>query len=237
MQRQLDLSILRQPDDTTCGPTSLHAVYAYYGDDVALDQVIKEVPRLPHGGTLAVHLGCHALARGYRVRLWSYNLQVMDPTWFTRPGIDLAERLRERRDAREGKRLRASCDAYLEFLRRGGEVVFEDLTPELVQSHLQRDVPVLAGLSSTYLYRAMREVGPDDDDVRGDPQGHFVVVYGYSAGGRLVHVADPLGSSPLHRGEHKYHVSADRLVCAILLGVLTYDGNLLVVEPAEDRAG
>lgn len=237
MRRQLDLEILRQPDDTTCGPTSLHAVYQYFGDDIPLRDVITEVPTLPTGGTLGVHLGCHALRRGYRARIYTFNLQVMDPTWFKRPGVDLTERLQRRRDARDEPRLRESCDAYLDFLSLGGEVLLEDLTPRLLQRILERDVPILTGLSSTYLYRAMRESGPDDDDVRGDPQGHFVVLCGYSAWDRTVLVADPLSSSPLHGGEHKYVVDIDRLVCAILLGVLTYDGNLLVIEPREEPEG
>jgi len=237
MKRQLDLEILRQPDDTTCGPTSLHAVYRYFGDDIALADVIAGVETLPTGGTLGVHLGCHALRRGYRACVYTYNLQVMDPTWFARPGVDLSERLQLRRDARDEDRLRESCDAYLEFLRLGGEVRLEDLTPRLLQRFLERDVPLLTGLSSTYLYRAMREQGPDDDDVRGDPQGHFVVLCGYSAWDRTVLVADPFASSPLHAGDHKYVVDIDRLVCAILLGVLTYDGNLLVIERAEGSSG
>ena len=58
------LKILTQPDDSTCGPTSLHAVYQYFDDDISLDQVIAEVSFLQEGGTLAVMLGCHAL-QGY----------------------------------------------------------------------------------------------------------------------------------------------------------------------------
>ena len=30
--RELDLDILAQPDDETCGPTCLHAVYRYFGE-------------------------------------------------------------------------------------------------------------------------------------------------------------------------------------------------------------
>ena len=75
-------------------------------------------------------------------------------------------------------------------------------TPQLLQRYLELRVPVLTGLSSTYLYRAMREDGADDDDVRGDPQGHFVVLCGYSGWDRTVLVADPLASSPLHGSAH-----------------------------------
>ena len=76
-----------QPDDTTCGPTCLHAVYGYYGDEAELDQVIQETVRLEHGGTLALLLGCHALRRGYQATIYTYHLQVFDPTWFV-PGAD-----------------------------------------------------------------------------------------------------------------------------------------------------
>ena len=43
METRLSLDILPQPDELTCGPTCLHAVYRYYGDDISLDQVIAEV--------------------------------------------------------------------------------------------------------------------------------------------------------------------------------------------------
>lgn len=72
--RQLDLEMLPQPNDTTCGPTCLQAVYRYYGDDVGLGEVIAQVPSLTAGGTLAVMLAGHALRRGYRATIYTYNL-------------------------------------------------------------------------------------------------------------------------------------------------------------------
>lgn len=49
MPRQLELEILPQPDDATCGPTCLQAVYRYFGDDMPLEQVIRETPALGGG--------------------------------------------------------------------------------------------------------------------------------------------------------------------------------------------
>ena len=66
MQVELPLAIDRQPDYTTCGPTSLHAVYRFLGDDISLSQVIAQTPKNPGGGTLNVHLAVHALRRGYK---------------------------------------------------------------------------------------------------------------------------------------------------------------------------
>jgi hypothetical protein len=65
---RLGLEILRQPDNVTCGPTCLHAVYRYYGEDLSLNEVIRTTPTLPGdppgAGTLARwHAGGHARLR------------------------------------------------------------------------------------------------------------------------------------------------------------------------------
>ena len=81
-KRGKPFEIQPQPDDTTCGPTCLHAVYKHFGDDISLEQLLDEVPRSESGGTLGVHLANHALARGYEARILTWNLRVFDPTWF-----------------------------------------------------------------------------------------------------------------------------------------------------------
>jgi len=228
------LTILPQPDATTCGPTCLHAVYRYYGDDIELAQVIAEVSRLESGGTLAVMLANHALRRGYAARIYTYNLQAFDPTWFN-GDVDLRDRLQRQAEVKASRRLHTSTAAYLRFLERGGEVRFEDLTTRLLARLLQRGTPILTGLSATYLYRSMREFGPkdEDDDLRGTPVGHFVVLSGYEGSSGRVRIADPWVPNPV-ASAHYYRAGAERVIGAILLGVLTYDANLLIVTPRED---
>ena len=64
--------MLQQPDEATCGPTCLHAVFRYWGDDEALDSVIGRAERLEHGGTLAVFLACDAASVDHDMCLgWS----------------------------------------------------------------------------------------------------------------------------------------------------------------------
>jgi hypothetical protein len=93
------------------------------------------------------------------------------------------------------------------------------------------------GLSATYLYACAREFGSskiDYDDVRGEPMGHFVVLYDYEHESKRVWVADPYNENPAFQ-KHHYAVGLDRLIGAIMLGVLTYDGNLLLIEPLRSR--
>lgn len=228
---RLEVRMLPQPDDTTCGPTCLHAVYRYWGDEINLARVIEAVPKLETGGTLGVLLGIDALRRGYHVEIVTYNLQVFDPTWFADDDVDLIAKLEAQARAKTSQRLRVSCAAYVEFLRLGGTVRSAVLNGALIRQHLNRDVPIITGLSATYLYQEAREYGPDDepDDVRGSPSGHFVVLSGYDRKRRKVHIHDPLQSNP-HSPKRRYAIDVNRVMNAILLGVLTYDANLLVIE-------
>jgi hypothetical protein len=233
MQPRADFQILPQPDDATCGPTCLHAVYGYFGDPLPLDAVIGEVEPLRTGGTLAVNLARHALRRGYSATIYTYNLDLFDPTWF-RPARrgEIAERLRAQAEHKDHARLRDATSSYLDFLALGGRIEHEELSRAFLARLLEQG-PVITGLSATYLYSCPRELGHDHlvaDDVRGHPTGHFVVLADYDEENSHVIVADPLESRPGF-DSHRYAVTVDRVLGAILLGVLTYDANLMVVRP------
>jgi len=236
VQTRLKLDILPQPDDTTCGPTCLHAVYRYLGDPIGLEEVISQVRMLHGGGTFAVFLGCHALRRGYQATMYTYNLNLFDPTWFTMDSDKIRERLHAQLEFKNSPRLEAATEGYLEFLALGGKVLLQDLTGSLIRKYLNRSIPILTGLSGTYLYRTPREYGPkyDYDDIRGTAAGHFVVLSGYEKKRRQVFVADPLHPNPMSQSR-QYRVDVDRVACAILLGVMTYDANLLIVHPPPRR--
>ena len=233
--KKLRLEILSQPDDWTCGPTCLHAVYRYFDDFVSLEDVVHGTPRLDEGGTLAPCLGYHALQRNYEATIYTFNLEVFDPTWFSPEKPDLTERLERQMRAKESPKLHLASRAYIDFLRLGGSIHMQDLSGSLIRKHLKKSIPVLTGLCSTYLYGCPREFGVDlcPDDVAGHATGHFVVLCGYDTKCRKVTVADPYRPNPLGK-DLSYEVSLDRLVCAIMLGVLTYDANLLVIRPRRE---
>lgn len=224
--------MLPQPDDSSCGPTCLHAIYRYHGLDIELETVVAETGALEEGGTFAVLLGSHALRNGFQATIYTFNIQVFDPTWFQRPKVDLRAKLIAQKAIKTDPKLRLACDAYLEFLELGGEVRFRDLTTALIRKHLENRIPILTGLSATYLYQIAREAPPDfrSDDVGGLPAGHFVVLCGYDTARRKVLVADPLHPNPL-ASRHQYSMDINRVLCSILLGVVTYDANLLILEP------
>ncbi|MBS0357666.1 MAG: C39 family peptidase [Proteobacteria bacterium] len=231
----IKIEIEPQPTDVTCGPTSLHAVYKYFGDSITLKQVIEEVHYLETGGTLAVMLASHALKRGYSARIYTYNLGVFDPSWFTEKNVDLRLKLQQQLDAKNGHKLSAATTAYINFLEQGGEIFFKDLTPTLFKSFFEKGIPILTGLSSTYLYKCKREWSEGKylvtyDDIKGYPAGHFVVLSGYDKSTKQVVVADPYEGNPISKSNF-YSVDISRLINSIMLGIVTYDANLLIIEP------
>jgi len=236
--KSLDFQITPQPTETSCGPACLHAIYRYFDEEISLMQIMHEVSHLEAGGTLAVFLACHALHRGYSATIYTYNLSTFDPTWFLKPDTDLKQCLISQKRKKNDRKLHEATEGYLEFLQSGGRLCFEDLTTALIRKYLNRSIPILTGLSSTYLYQSPREWGPEgkENDIKGEPVGHFVVLYGYNRKERTVMVADPLSSNPFSK-DHHYIVNIDRVLCSILLGVLTYDANLLVITPQKNKKG
>lgn len=227
----LQVEIGPQPDDSSCGPTCLHALYRYFGKDVPLSLLIKQITTLETGGTLAVYLGQHALEQGFRASLYTFNLKVFDPTWFSLDRARFIAKLEASFKHRHSQRRRRAITAYLDFLRLGGDITMRDISAPFLNSFLNRHIPILTGLSSTYLYQQARDSqAGGDDDLGGEPAGHFVVLSGYDPSTREYLVADPYPRNPF-AGNHYYRVKSSRLITSILLGILTYDGNLLIVTP------
>ena len=127
----------QQPDDITCGPACLHGVYRHYGDDVSLSSVIADIHTLDKGGTLDVFLANHALARGYDVTLYTYNLDLFDPTWFALDNAQFRERLLAQAKHKPWRRVQTATRGYDEFLRLGGKLELRDLEPALLRKFLK----------------------------------------------------------------------------------------------------
>ncbi len=241
MKITLPIEIESQPTDSACGSTCLQAIYKFWNDTVPVSEIMDDVPELETGGTLCVQLACHALARGYSATIYTYNVQIFDPIWFQSPAVDLAGRLRRQREIK-GKsdlRLANATLAYLRFLELGGEIKMQPLKRQLIKQHMVDNVPLLAGLSATFLYQESREraharnengVSSVEDDLGGFPVGHFVVLSGYHESADEVHISDPIHPSPKSPSPH-YWSSIDHVASAILLGIVTFDANLLAIKP------
>lgn len=238
------VEINTQPDDETCGPTCLHAIYKYYKFNITQEQVIKEVERSISGGTLGALLGKHALKSGFKATLYANNLRIIDPSWFwydeqAKSKDFLIEKLQAQRPYQEDPAIIQDSKALESFLVNGGTLKFKTINTALLKKYFNHSIPIITGLSATYLYQCPRERFTEEnksiyDDVRGLPCGHFVVLNGYDESKRLVIVADPHRENPISNNNY-YKVSVTRLINAIMLGVFTHDANLLIIQPKENK--
>lgn len=229
-RRERKIEILPQPTESTCGPTCLHSVYSYLGSEFDLQALIEEIPETESGGTFSVILALHALRNGFAASIYSYNLKTFDPTWEGLSSEAIASKLETRLHRTRSPKARANLQAYVDFLKEGGTLSFEELTPALLKRILKKDTPIIAGLSSTHLYRDSRlNKDGDPDDVHGDPEGHFVVISNWNASEKQFIVADPYRKNPVSAGQI-YGVGVHRLINSILLGIVTYDANMLVIQ-------
>ena len=168
MKKTLDLEIQPQPNDSSCGPTCLSAVYQYWSDPVEIQCLLNEIRQLSSGGTLAVQLGCHALSRGYHAMTTTYKLQIFDPTWFKSAGglgdsLQISDKLikqfeiKSKRPHVNHASLKIATDSYVNFQKMGGRLRMIPLNEQLIQDAIAVGIPVLCGLSATYLYQKSRE--------------------------------------------------------------------------------
>ncbi|MCX7115831.1 MAG: C39 family peptidase [Gammaproteobacteria bacterium] len=229
----LPFSIQTQPDGVSCGPTCLQAIYHFLGDVIPLETVIKEVPYLDTGGTLAVLLGCHALARGHQATLHSFNLHVLDPSWFRGKNVCLIDKLQQQLKQTTNTKIASVTKAYLQFLDMGGTLGFEEMRFQTIANYIQQGTPLISGVSATYLYQTMRDYTNSDDrcvydEWLGAPSGHFVTIHGVESKGQRIHIADPYTPHPLSR-DHYYQVPFSHWLHAYLLGIMTYDVELLAI--------
>lgn len=232
----IDIKIDTQPDDETCGPTCLHAIYHYYGYDISLNDVVSTIKRSNSGGTLAPYLGTHALQHGFTASVLINNMDIFDPSWFehSEASVNLSAKLAEQLKYKDSEGIKQSSLAYQEFLQAGGIIKFKFLSLELLKEYFSYNLPIITGLSATYLYNSPREIYENKtskfDDIRGTPCGHFVIIAGFDEIHRQIVVVDPHRENPLSRNNY-YRVSSHRLINAILMGMITFDANLLIIQP------
>lgn len=234
----MELKIETQPDDESCGPTCLHAIYRHYGYNIPIEEVIETIDRSPSGGTFCICIGKHALQHGFKSTIYINSPVIFDPSWFVNGEAEnqfLIDKLKAQNTAKVNPYINAATAPIVEYLELGGKICSYPISAELLKQFFDNNIPVISGLCSTVLYGSIREFFTEDgksiyDDVRGSPCGHFVVLIGYDTKKEHVIIADPYTKNPLHQSSY-YKVNIHQLINAILLGVITFDGNLTVIEP------
>ncbi len=220
----------RQPDDESCGITCLQSIYRFYGHEISWERLAGEIEHWRTGGTVNVNLARHALREGFSAEICTYNIRIFDPTWRGLSSGELSHKLKLRQAKMRSKKQKMVIGFYLDFLERGGVIRFDDLNEGLFDTLFEENRPIIVGLSATYLYQSMRETPNNvDNDIIGQPVGHFVVVSGWDRARREVIIHDPLRKNPIAESGN-YNLPFTKFSNAVMLGIITYDENLLIIS-------
>ncbi|MBL8159148.1 C39 family peptidase [Candidatus Saccharibacteria bacterium] len=215
-----DFEDVRQTTERNCSQTALAMLMSYYGHPMSVEDVMRTVPQgrdeqgNPYGSNLVQELAAWCLSAGFGVRMHTFDCQIIDLAWEGLPATELINRL----EAARGVRISAAqgphisnqyIDAYLNFLKRGGNLRIEPFPRARLLYELLQKAPVVVAVCFNTLHNA-----------GGSETTHTVLVYGYDPQGNFL-VADPY--------EGRIVVDPERLVCAISAAQIECDNVLFQI--------
>jgi len=202
----------------TCGPSSLKQVLSYYGKNIPLNDMLKEIEMTKYG-TWMSNLAIYAENLGYKTKIITFDTNILDPTWIGLPKKKLIRKLKLRFKTIKNK----EHEPLAEYLENGGTLEIKIPTKEMLINYLNKGIPPIISLSCTSLWKTIRRV-PDtlkSTDIKGKHIGHYLTVNGYENGKFLI-----VDSHWKHSKKGIYKVSVNDLLFAWYF----WGGWLLIIE-------
>jgi hypothetical protein len=174
---RLNVPYIRQ-EKKTCGPSSLQQVLNYYGDPTSLSEILANVKMFP-SGTPPSYLALGAKKLGYKTKLISFDVDYVDPSWKNASKKEIAEKLRKRLPTLKDKSAKMRTRGLLTALKGGVDLEIQIPSEKILIGYLKGGIPPIITLSYNVLHNYKRKFNDKQDDVKGHPSGHYVVVSGY----------------------------------------------------------
>ncbi len=234
MPTKIKLKRIVQPH-MECGPAALKIVMDYLGrDNYNLRKIINDTRSEQKYVDWEFKLGTAAVARGFNATIFTLSTHFFDPAWYKLSKPALIRRLKKRlafvtrynaRDVRDGYIFwcyKQSTKAIIDFLTKGGNIVFKPITKELISSYISRGIPVICPVNGSIFYGKRRVYRKKYDDIRGVAFGHFVTVIGHKKDRFIVMDNERMSN----KTKGIIEVDQDMLINSILL----FTGDIVVVE-------
>ena len=201
--------------DSTCGPSCLVAIYESLGEKVDKQTILNELNISDSDYTYLPQIARHMLKRNLEIKLISPNSYVFSPEWAQLSREQVITELRDWIVLNAKNEWLLTAIHSLFFLEEGGTVEITDLTTELLDSHLDAGWSLLCLVEPSWLW-GKRKIAKkaEYDSVRGNADGHFIVVYDRTETEYII--SDPYPTS-LPGKEHTYQVDKARLITATYL--------------------
>lgn len=220
-----NLNIPQFPQETafSCLPACLQQVFGYYQIVVSQEEMLNELKR-PERGMSIPKAGLFLKKYGFKPLIITNNIQIFDPAWFRLNNVALIKNIKRRRQFLD-KYSQSLIDDHLEYLKVGGQINFETINLELFVKYLSKNIPIVAELASTFLYKKSKSTKPGrfDSPVRGDIEGHCVVVAGFDKD--KIKVVDPDNKNNPFSKKGIYWVQVKELIASFFIS----DGKSLLL--------
>lgn len=225
------LNILPQINHQLSGAETLRGIYAYYGEDISMDDLVVSTTRFSNRRLRPLALAIDALERGYAVTVHCCDTRIFDLSWMGLVSSELKEKLEYHKSKADSVHLTQTFDAYIQILEKGGTIDLSEINRAVIRKAVELKAPIIAAVSATHLFHSKREYldskdRPVLDDAKGKTAGHLVAVTAWV--GKEITLHDPYLANPI-TGKAKYKVYISRLMRSILLGVLSYDAQMVVI--------
>lgn len=178
---------------------------SYYGKDITAEQIMNDIPvgfndQGEPWGTINQQLATWCIGQGYKVKMYTFDCQVIDQSWRDLSKAKLIERLEAAKAGRNVPSLgeewsKAYLQSYIDYLNAGGELHIQSYVTSKLLYKLLKDGPLLACVCFNTMYGTghSKNIGlrqSEIDDVNGNSTNHSIVIYGVTEKGDF-EIADP----------------------------------------------
>jgi len=214
-KKNLNIPQLSQETAFSCLPACLQQVFGYYHIVVSQEEMLNELKK-PERGMSIPKAGLFLKKYGFKPLIITNNIQIFDPAWFRLSNVALIKNIKKRRQFLD-KYNQSLIDDYVKYLKMGGQINFETISLELFVKYLSKNIPIVAELASTFLYKKSKSTKPGrfDGSIKGDIDGHCVVIAGFNDD--KIKVVDPDAKNNPFNKKGIYWIQARELIASIFV--------------------
>ncbi len=227
--KRMELNVLQANQETpySCVPACLQQLFDYYHKQISQAEILCSLDR-PERGMSIPRAGLFLQESGLDPLFITNNINIFDPAWFRLGNVMLIKNLKKRRKFLD-KYSQSLVDDYLKYLNNGGKIRFKTISPDLLVQYLSKGIPIMAELASTFIYKKSKSTKPGkfDDGIKGDIEGHCVIISGFDINKHKFKIVDPDSKNNPFSKKGIYWVKEEDLIASIF----SLEGkSLLLVE-------
>lgn len=219
---------------TNCSQTALSILLSHFGVDMSADVITKAVPQVKDeqgrdSGTINQQLATWCVEQGYKVKMYTFDCQIIDQSWAENTSVEIEDSLRQCIDGWEVPALgkawsNAYRQAYIDYLRTGSDLVINPQVTSSLLYELLETAPILTCVCFSTLYGTGRTNNDGEPDyVNGKAWNHSIVIHGVDKQGNFL-IADPL-QKPGH-----HVIESERMIAAISTAQIECDNLLFQIK-------